>query len=86
MYFSAIDPNNPIVKDLNSVVDFLAAVVGIAVVGSIILGGIQYSTASGSSDAVNAAKKKITNGIIALISFMLTYAFLQWIIPGGIFK
>lgn len=86
MYFSAIDPNNPIVKDLNQVVAFLSALVGIVVVGSIILGGIQYSAAGDNPQAVSAAKQRIINGLIALIAFLFTFAFLQWLIPGGVFK
>lgn len=75
---------DPIVKDLNVVVDVLSGAVGIIVVGVIILGGIQYSLAGGSPNATEAAKKRITNGLIALVVFIFTFAFLQWLIPGGI--
>lgn len=85
---------NCIVKDINTIVDFLAAAVGIAVVGSIIYGAIQYilagsdiaSAGSGKPSAVAAARKRMVNGVIALLAFMFTYAFLQWVIPGGLFN
>jgi hypothetical protein len=76
---------NPIVKDIQTIVDFLSAGVGIVVVAMIILGGIQYSLAGDNAQAVSAAKKRIVNALIALITFMFMFAFVQWLIPGGIF-
>lgn len=78
--------SNPIIKDLNAIVGVLSGVVGVVVVGVIILGGIQYSMAGDKAEAVSAAKKRIINGLIALLAFMFIFAFLQWLIPGGIFK
>jgi hypothetical protein len=77
---------NPIVKDLNIIVDFLSIGVGIVVIGSIILGGIQYAMAGDSPEAVNKAKQRITNASIALLAYMFVFEFLQWLIPGGIFN
>lgn len=77
--------SNPIVQDLNQIVNFLGAAVGVVVVGSIILGGIQYATASENSSAVSQAKQRILNGVIALVAFIFLFAFLQWLIPGGVF-
>lgn len=77
--------SNPIVKDIQMFVNFLSAGVGIVVVGVIILGGIQYMTSGDNPQALTAAKQRITNGLIALAAFLFTFAFLQWLIPGGIF-
>lgn len=77
--------DNPIVRDIQMFVDFLAAGVGIVVVGVIIVGGIQYMTSGDNPTALTAAKQRITNGLIALAAFLFTFAFLQWLIPGGIF-
>jgi len=76
---------NPIVRDLRDWVNFLAAGVGIVVVAMIMLGGIQYSIAGDSPQKVTDAKKRIVNALIALIAFMFIYAFVQWLIPGGLF-
>jgi hypothetical protein len=76
--------NNQIVKDLNFVVNFLAAGVGIVVIGTIIVGGVQYTLAGDNSTATSAAKQRITNGLIALAVFIFSFAFLQWLIPGGL--
>ena len=77
--------NNKITSDLNTIVNFLSAAVGIVVVGVIIMGGIQYTLAGGNPTALAAARGRITNALIALVLFMFIYAFLQWIIPGGAF-
>ena len=78
--------NNPIVKDLNLIVNVLTGLAGVAIVGAIILGGIQYSIAGDKAEAVSAAKKRITNGLIALLAFLFIFAFLQWLVPGGVFR
>lgn len=78
---------NPIVKNIiNPAVNFLSAAVGIAVVGALIMGGIQYSMAGGSPDAVSKAKQRITNALLAFAAYLLIFGFLQWIIPGGLFS
>jgi hypothetical protein len=76
---------SPIVHDIQSIVNFLSAAVGVVVIGVIILGGIQYSLAGDNATALTAARKRITNGLIALFAFLFAWAFLQWLIPGGIF-
>jgi len=75
---------NKIVVDINTIVNFLAALIGIVVIGVIILGGIQYTLAGDNATATGAAKQRVINGLIALVAFIFTFAFLQWLIPGGI--
>ncbi len=81
---AAISPDNPIVKDINMFINFLAGLVGVVVVGSVIFGGIQYITAGDNPQAVSAARKRIADSLLALLAFGFTYAFLQWLIPGGV--
>jgi hypothetical protein len=76
--------NNVIYKDINKIIDFMAAGVGIIVIGSIIYGGIQYAIAGNNANTVSAAKKRITDSLIALIAFFFIFAFLEWLVPGGI--
>lgn len=82
-----VDPNNPgtncIVDDVNVVISVLAAGVGVVVIMSIILAGIQYITAGGDPQQISKAKTRIRNAIVALLAFTFLYAFLQWVIPGG---
>ncbi len=76
----------PFIKNLNQIVNFLAAAVGVVVVAVIILGGIQYTMAGDNPNALGEARKRIMNGLIALVAFIFMYSFLQWLIPGGVFK
>lgn len=75
---------NPITKNLNNIVNFLAAGIGVIVIGTLILGGIQYIAAGDNQEAIGKAKARIMNGLIALVAFLFTYAILQWLIPGGL--
>ena len=84
--FDDIQQNdNPIIRDLESLINFLSIGVGVVVITVIIIGGIQYMTAGGNPQAVSAAKSRIINALIALVAFIFTFAFLQWLVPGGIF-
>ncbi len=78
--------NNPLVKDLQLIVNFLSAGVGVIVTGVIIVGGNQYMAAGDNPQGVVAAKQRIYNGLLALVAFIFMFAFLQWLIPGGVFK
>lgn len=63
----------------------LSSLVGIIIVIMIASGGVQYTISRDNPQATAAAKERIRNAILALVFFIFTYAFLQWIIPGGVF-
>jgi len=67
-------------------VKFLGIGFGLIVTIMLVVGGIQYSAAGDSPQAVEAAKKRIRNAIFALILFILMGAILQFLVPGGIFQ
>jgi hypothetical protein len=71
-------------KYINPFINFLAALVGVVVVISIVIGGIQYGSSAGDSQKVMAAKSRIRNAIIALLAFIFLYAALNFLIPGGL--
>lgn len=71
-------------KYINPLVQLLSALVGLAVVISIIYGGIQYVTSAGDPQRTEAGKKRIVESLVGLAAFMLLYVFLQFITPGGI--
>lgn len=82
---STLDRDNcGIVKYLVLFINVLSTMVGVVVAAVIVIGGIQYSTSGGDPSKVQAAKKRIYNGIFALVAFIFTYAFLQYIVPGGV--
>lgn len=76
--------NCPIVDYLVKFINGLSALVGIVVVIMIAVGGIQYSSSRDNPQQVSAAKNRIRNAIIALLLYLFMYAFLQWLIPGGV--
>jgi hypothetical protein len=76
---------NPIVDLLFAVTRFLSIAVGITVVGSIILGGIQYSASAGKPEATAKAVARISNSVLALIIYLLIFAILNWLVPSGLF-
>ena len=71
-------------KYVNPVIALLSAVVGIVVVISLIVAGIQYSSAQGDPGKIQAAKQRITNSLIALFAFFFLFAALNWLVPGGL--
>lgn len=78
--------NNPVSEKLRLIVNALSAGVGVVVVAMIIVGGIQYIMAGDNPNATAEAKKRITNALIALVAFLFVGAFLQWLVPGGLFN
>lgn len=77
---------NPILDALFAIIRFLSMGVGIVVVGSIVLAGIQYTTSRGDPQATAKAIERITNSLIALTLFIFSYALLNWLIPAGLLK
>jgi hypothetical protein len=66
-------------------INVLSGIVGVVVIAMIIIGGIQYSAAQDNPNAISAAKKRITNAVLALLVFIFMFTFLQWLVPGGLF-
>jgi hypothetical protein len=77
--------NNIIVtKYITPAIQFLSVGVGVVVLAMIIVGAIQYSASGGNPQTISAAKKKIFNAILALLVFALSFALLNFLIPGGL--
>lgn len=70
---------------VNPFVRLMSVIVGLVVAASLVMGGIQYSTSSGDPQKASAARGRISNALLALFAFAILYAFLNFIIPGGIF-
>ena len=76
--------NCGIVKYLVLFINALSAIVGVVVTAVIIWGGIEYSSSAGDPSKIQAGKQRVYSGIISLVVFIFTYAFLQYIVPGGL--
>lgn len=73
---------NAIMDSLFGIIRFLSDGVGLVVVGSIIVGGIQYSASRGDPQATALAINRIRSSLIALLIYIFAYAFLNYILPG----
>lgn len=60
------------------------AVFGVVVVIMIAIGGVQYATSRDNPQAVAAAKGRIFKAITALVLYLLIYAILEYLVPGGV--
>lgn len=79
------ETNCGIVKILNVAINIFSGLFALTIIIVVIVAGIQYSASSGDPQAAAAAKKRITNALIAVVAFGLMYGFLQWLVPGGIY-
>lgn len=66
------------------VLNILTAGIGVAAVGGIVYGSILYTTAADRPEQTKKAIGIITNVVIGIIAYILMYAFLQFLIPGGV--
>ena len=83
---SAGDCSTIIQNYVDPLILFLGAGVGLVIVIMTVIGGIQYITSGGDPNHVAEAKKRIANALLALIAWIIIWAFLEWIVPGGLFK
>lgn len=80
------DSTGRVEEYLQLAVNIFTATSTLAIVASVIIFGIQYSASGGNPQATAKAKERINGAFIALIATLLLYAFLQWLIPGGVFS
>jgi hypothetical protein len=73
-------------KYINPLITLLSAVVGVVVVIGVIYGAIQVSSSAGDPQKSAQGKEHIRNALFGLLAYILLYAFLQCIIPGGRFN
>jgi hypothetical protein len=76
--------SNPIMAYLVGILRFLTYGVGLVVITMIIIGGIQYSAAGGNAQAVQSARNRILNALIALLLYIFAFAILNFLVPGGL--
>lgn len=68
------------------VINFAAVGVGIAVVGGIVYGGIRYTTANGNASSAQQGIMIIVNAVIGLVLFIMMYAIINFLVPGGVLR
>jgi hypothetical protein len=70
---------------VNPFIRILTLLVGLVVAASLIMGAVQYSASNGDAQRIAAAKSRISNTLLAFFAYAFLYAFLNFLIPGGIF-
>ena len=72
-------------KYLNPIINkFLAPLAILAVIIGIIWGSIEFATSAGDAQKAASGKGKIQKALIGLLAFIFLYAFLSWLMPGGL--
>jgi hypothetical protein len=74
---------NPITDATFAIIRVLSDGVGLVVIGSIIVGGIQYTASRGDPQATTHAIGRIRSALVALLIYIFGYAILNYIIPAG---
>ena len=69
---------------VNLVVDIMSIGVGILGVIGISVVGIQYLTAGPNTEKTTKAKRRLFEIVIGLVAYAIMFAFLQWLLPGGL--
>ena len=70
---------------LNVILQVLTWGVGIAGTIGIVITGIQYMTAKDDVAQLTKAKNRLIQIVIGLVAYAVMWAFLQWLLPGGVF-
>ena len=75
---------NPIMDLLFAIIRFLSIGIGVVLVGSLMVAGIQYTTSRGDAGAIAKAKDRVLNVVVALLIYILAYAILNYLIPNWV--
>lgn len=77
---------NPILDVAFGIIHFLSYGVGIVVVASFIVAGIQFTASRGNPQATEKAINRIRSNVLALLLFIFAYAILNYVVPGQVLK
>jgi hypothetical protein len=70
---------------ISTIIKFLSAMVGIAVVAGIVTGGLIYASSDGNATKAQKGITTIVNSVIGLVLFLFVLALSNFLVPGGIF-
>ena len=67
-------------------INILTAGVGVLAVGGIVYASVKYASSGGDTEKTKKAKAMIRDIVMGLIAYALMYTFINFLIPGGLFK
>lgn len=76
---------NPLVQWIEFGINVISVIIISGSAVMIAFAGVQYTAARDNPQQVQAAKQRMWNVGVGLISYFFLYGFIQWIIPGGVF-
>lgn len=77
--------HNAMIDLLFAIIKFISDGIGLIIIMSLIIAGIQYTFSRGEPQAINSATKRIQSSVTALVIFIFAYALLNFLVPNGIF-
>lgn len=77
---------NPIADLSFAIIRFLSDGVGLIIVGSLVVAGIQYTSSRGDPQLAAKAVGRIRATVVALLIYIFAYAMLNFVIPGDLLK
>lgn len=77
---------NPIFSILLFIMNLIAGLVSLVVVGGILYGAFLYTSARDNSQQTQKGIQVITDAVIALILYFALYAIVNYLVPGGLFS
>jgi hypothetical protein len=76
---------NPIIDIAFAIFRFMSKIVGLIIIASVIIAGIQYTSSRGEPQPQAAAMRRIFSAGGALLMYIFMFALATWLIPGGLF-
>lgn len=73
-----------IVFYLKLVLKLINGLVGAIIILMLVIAGVQYIISAGDPANVKSAKNRVMNAIIALVLYMMMFAIINFLVPGGI--
>lgn len=73
-----------IVNYLRQWLILLSGAAGLIILLMIVIAGTQYIISRGDPSNVKSAKERLTNALIAFVLYLMAFAILQFLIPGGV--
>lgn len=61
---------------------FMGGLIGLFVVISLVVAGIQYASSGGEPANIAKAKERIFNAVIGLLLYIMLAAIIRYIVPG----
>ena len=77
---------NPITDMAFAIIRVLSYGVGLVIIASIVVGGLQYTASRGDPKATAQAVERLRSTFIALVIYIFGFAILNYLIPVGFLK